>query len=321
MSHDFSDWVGRSITREDIATPRLLAEYRATMVPHLFEPADQSHCPPGLHWGLAPATPGYDACAADGSEARGSFLPPIPLPRRMWAGGSIETLRPIRAGQQCSASPPSLTSRRVMARLGRCSCFRFGMISSPGATCLSANVRTWCSAMRRRNSYCHLRRGTAVTGDWIVEASPLLLFRFSAFTFNGHRIHYDAPYAAEEGYPGLVVHGPLQAALMLNLAAARLGPCAAALRLSLRGAAVWRFIISASASMRQHPPPASSAMTVSQRRKAKFPLQEHDQHHRLGIDDADRPSACCRTSANGSSRTSISSPSCAWPPPSPMRAA
>ena len=57
----------------------------------------------------------------------------------------------------------------------------------------------------------------------MVDPTPLLLFRFSAFTFNGHRIHYDAPYAEEEGYPGLVVHGPLQAALMLNLAATALG--------------------------------------------------------------------------------------------------
>jgi 3-methylfumaryl-CoA hydratase len=62
-----------------------------------------------------------------------------------------------------------------------------------------------------------------IAADWIVEPSPLLLFRFSALTFNGHLIHYDLAHAREEGYPGLLVHGPMQAALMLNLAAKRLG--------------------------------------------------------------------------------------------------
>jgi 3-methylfumaryl-CoA hydratase len=62
-----------------------------------------------------------------------------------------------------------------------------------------------------------------VAADWNVEATPTLLFRYSALTFNGHRIHYDYPYATnEEGYEGLVVHGPMQATLMLNLAAEKM---------------------------------------------------------------------------------------------------
>ena len=101
MTHDFSSWIGRSITREDTATPRLIAEYRATMAPFIFEPSDPSHCAPGLHWGLAPATPGYDGCAPDGSEARGTFLPPIPLPRRRKSsfGGRCRFLERLFAGR------------------------------------------------------------------------------------------------------------------------------------------------------------------------------------------------------------------------------
>ena len=86
----------------------------------------------------------------------------------------------------------------------------------------SANARSWFSGSAF-NPRAARRSRQPIKSDWQVEASPLLLFRFSAFTFNGHRIHYDLRHAEEEGYPGLLVHGPLQAALMLNLAAEKLG--------------------------------------------------------------------------------------------------
>jgi 3-methylfumaryl-CoA hydratase len=223
MSHDFSDWIGRSIAREDIVTPRLIAEYRATMSPHLFEPADQSQCPPGLHWGLAPATPGYDECAPDGSEARGSFLPPIPLPRRMWAGGSIETLRPIRVGQQvCRIS----TIADIKKRDGKTGALFVLSIKHDFMAAGELLVRERQDLVFRDAASKLVppsETSAAIAADWTIAATPLRLFRFSAFTFNGHRIHYDAPYAAVEGYPGLVVHGPMQAALMLNLTAAQMG--------------------------------------------------------------------------------------------------
>ena len=94
---NFKDWIGRSVTRIDTLTQRLFDKYSATMSPFLFE-AGERIAPPGLHFGLAPPTPETDETGSDGAELKGVFLPPIPQPRRMWAGGSIETLRPLRHG-------------------------------------------------------------------------------------------------------------------------------------------------------------------------------------------------------------------------------
>jgi NTP pyrophosphatase (non-canonical NTP hydrolase) len=91
---NFKDWIGRSVTRIDTLTQRLFDKYSATMSPFLFE-AGERIAPPGLHFGLAPPTPDTDETGPDGAELKGVFLPPIPQPRRMWAGGSIETLRPL----------------------------------------------------------------------------------------------------------------------------------------------------------------------------------------------------------------------------------
>jgi 3-methylfumaryl-CoA hydratase len=222
MDADFSDWIGRSVTREDTVTPRLLAEFRATMSPFLFDP-DRDTCPPGFHFGLAPATPAREDTGSDGAERKGLFLPSIPLPRRMWAGGAIETFHPLR-----------LNAR--VARVSTVSDIRVKR-GSTGELCLVSILHEIADgrglAIRERQDLVFREAAAApspapngeqpLAADWMVEASPLMLFRFSAFTFNGHRIHYDLRHAAEEGYPGLLVHGPMQAALMLNLAARRLG--------------------------------------------------------------------------------------------------
>lgn len=222
MEQDFKDWIGRSVTRWDIVSERLLAEYRVTMSPFLFE-KDRGLCPPGLHFGLAPAMPLIEHTGPDGSERKGVFLPPIPLPRRMWAGGAIETIRPLRAGSH-------------VARTSTLSDIRFKHGSS-GKLCLVSVMHEIKDeeglAIRERQDLVFREAATApapqagpdhdLAADWIVEGSPLLLFRFSAFTFNGHRIHYDLDHARQEGYPGLLVHGPLQASLMFNLASQKLG--------------------------------------------------------------------------------------------------
>jgi 3-methylfumaryl-CoA hydratase len=230
MSADFADWIGRSVVRDDVVTPRLLAEYRATLSPYLFQPRDAEACPPGLHWGIAPATPLAGETGRDGAEAKGLYLPPIPLPRRMWAGGMVETLRPIRPGQHLRRTSTISDIK-----------FREGRTGQLYVLSVSHEIVDGNGVLIRERQDLVFREGApkAVNAEparpasggtaWTVIPTPLLLFRFSAFTFNGHRIHYDAPYAAEEGYPGLVVHGPMQAALMLNLAA------------SLNDEVPWRF--------------------------------------------------------------------------------
>ena len=222
MELDFKDWIGNSVTRKDVVTERLLAEYRATLSPFLFE-TSENVCPPGLHFALAPAMPGPGATGPDGAERKGLFLPPIPLPRRMWAGGAIETLRPLKAGSAITRTS-SLTDIRMKH-------------GNTGELCLVSILHEISDseglAIRERQDLVFREAASAadpavsqekpIDAEWTLEASPLLLFRFSAITFNGHRIHYDLAHAREEGYPGLLVHGPLQAALMLNLTARHLG--------------------------------------------------------------------------------------------------
>lgn len=222
MADDFRDWIGRSVTRIDTLTQRLFDKYSATMAPFLFEPGE-GIAPPGLHFGLAPVTPEADETGPDGAELKGVFLPPIRQPRRMWAGGAIETLRPLRHGA-------------MVIRTSTITGIQFKQGHS-GELCLVSVEHEIAdgdgTAIRERQDlvFRDPPAGKAdpvgppqkLVADWQVDATALLLFRFSAFTFNGHRIHYDLRHAEEEGYPNLLVHGPLQAALMLNLASDKLG--------------------------------------------------------------------------------------------------
>ncbi len=215
----YEDWIGRTVVREDVATPRIAAQYYATLFPHLFVPRDKGHGCPGVHWCLAlSATPIADL-GPDGTEAKGEFLPPVSLPRRMWAGGQIETLHPIAIGSHIRR-----TSRiaDVKTREGKAGKLCFVSVSHDIESNGTLAVRERHDIVFRdanKGGTVEVQRQPPPQGDivWQVEGSPVLLFRFSALTFNGHRIHYDLDHARNiEGYAGLLVHGPLQAALLLN---------------------------------------------------------------------------------------------------------
>jgi 3-methylfumaryl-CoA hydratase len=211
---DFKDWIGRSITRRDLVTERLVEQFKATLTPHLFE----AECPLGLHWCLA--VPHYppENLGPDGAEKKGLFLPPIDLPKRMWAGGGVEMVGSFRTGD-------------VVERLSRIADIKWRDGAS-GKLCFVSVVHELSArgslVVRERHDLLFRDGGNVGQAPekqesfhndlhWNVEATPLLLFRYSALTFNGHRIHYDLQYAREvEGYDGLLVHGPLQATLMLN---------------------------------------------------------------------------------------------------------
>jgi 3-methylfumaryl-CoA hydratase len=221
MTENYQSWIGRSVTRVDSVTPRLLAEYRAMLDPFLFKPAQDEICPPGLHWGLAPATPRMDQLGPDGSEAKGHFFPPISLARRMWAGGLVETLGALRLGVEVSRVS---TLTDIKMREGKSGQLCFVSVTHEIRSGAELLVRERQDLVfhdaKPKASAAPLSVETAKADlTWTVETPAVLLFRFSAFTFNGHRVHYDFPYATEkEGYGGLLVHGPLQAALLLNQA-------------------------------------------------------------------------------------------------------
>ncbi|HEY5797349.1 MAG TPA: MaoC family dehydratase N-terminal domain-containing protein [Bosea sp. (in: a-proteobacteria)] len=230
-------WIGRTEEAADLVTPRLVASFAATFAPHLA-PCPAGDAPLALHWCLAPPIAPMSALGVDGHPAKGAFLPPVPLPRRMWAGGSIETLAPLREGD--------LVTRRsriddVSAKGGRTGQLCFVAVDHEISTPRGLALRERHSIVYREASSLPAVAPVPTVAEpqpadmvWEVEASPVLLFRYSALTFNGHRIHYDLPYVTqEEGYDGLVVHGPIQATLMLNIAAALAGR--STLKLDYRG--------------------------------------------------------------------------------------
>ena len=218
-----AEWVGRTETAEDVATAAPLAGLAATL-DHAAPPWRDGEVPPLGHWlYFLPRALGRDI-ADDGHPRKGGFLPPVPLPRRMWAGSQVAIHAPVPVG-----APIRRTSTvvRVEEKHGRSGALCFVSvrhdITAAGTLCVT-DVH---DIVYREASAAN---GTAVSlpdpapaaepADWcrVVHPGPALLFRFSALTFNAHRIHYDRPYCqAEEGYPGLVVHGPLTATLLMDL--------------------------------------------------------------------------------------------------------
>ncbi len=225
---DLKDWVGRTTEAEDLVTQRLAKSFRATLEPHLA-PVEADEASLGLHWCLAPQIAAIADTAADGHPVKGGYLPPVPLPRRMWAGGEVEISAPLRIGDSVVRTS---TIADVVAKEGRSGplCFvivRHQLVTERGVAIRERQDIVYRGAATHRAKRrpeppppAGSRQQNGAATVWAVDPSPLLLFRYSALTFNGHRIHYDPPYATDtEGYPGLLVHGPLQATLLLNLAA------------------------------------------------------------------------------------------------------
>lgn len=218
-----SAWIGRVEERHDFSAPAP-AQALAALLDHDAVSVDFGDAlPPGAQWLYFLPMPRQSEIGDDGHPRRGGFLPPVPLPRRMWAGSRIRFLQPILVGRVITR-----TSRiaDVSVKSGKSGTLVFVKVlheirddtgvlieeeqdivyrdaPKPGATVAPASVAV-----------------QAETPDWSREIVPteVLLFRYSALTLNGHRIHYDRPYATQaEGYPGLVVHGPLIATLLLDL--------------------------------------------------------------------------------------------------------
>ena len=210
----FKTWIGREETTADVLTAGLVDKFRATLG------LAGDGAPRLIHFCLAvPATPA-EGVGPDGHIKRGGFLPPVPLPRRMWAGGAVTFHGDLTVGDAIQR-----TSRiaDVNIKHGRTGTLCFVDVDHR----ITANGRL---AVEERHNIVY-READAATkaaaepaprGEHtrVIDPTPVLLFRYSALTFNGHRIHYDYPYTTqEEGYPGLVVHGPLQATLLLHFAA------------------------------------------------------------------------------------------------------
>jgi 3-methylfumaryl-CoA hydratase len=217
-------WVGREETAEDVVTQSLVARFRATFDLAGDFPAVADVAPRLIHFCLAqPISLTWDL-GEDGHPARGGFLPPVPLPRRMWAGSTITFHGELRIGDEVRRR-----SRigNVTVKEGRSGtmCFvtvghewraRGKRVIEEEQTIVYRDVASSAGPSAPAPRSDPGPPGNSVT---TVEINAPILFRYSALTFNGHRIHYDRPYAVEvERYPALVIHGPLQATLLMNLA-------------------------------------------------------------------------------------------------------
>lgn len=237
----FAEWIGRKSEREDVVTERLVASFRAIFEPHLSPVAD-GVAPLGIHWCLSPEIAAIAELGPDGHPAKNRDLPPVPQPRRMWAGGSIEILESLHIGDRVRRIS---TIADIVRKEGRTGELWFVGVDHDYVTERGVAIRERHNIVYREAA--RLASGSKpapaaeapvpsrpISRSWSVATSSIFLFRYSAITFNGHRIHYDLPYAAEvEGYDGLVVHGPIQATLLLNLAAVEEGD--APRRFSYRG--------------------------------------------------------------------------------------
>ena len=231
MSNDFSAWIGRLEQSTDVLEPSRSAALRAALGD--VSPAAAGDPLPLLHhwlyfWNVQPPA----ALGSDGHPAKGGFLPPVPLPRRMWAGGRLKFLQPLRLGETVNRTSTIL---KVEAKSGKSGDLVFvtvghELVGANGLAVVEEQDLVYRGAAAPGSIALPATDAAAPNAAWREEIQPdtVLLFRYSALTMNGHRIHYDRPYAmTEEAYPALVVHGPLMATLLASLASRkRSGPIA-----------------------------------------------------------------------------------------------
>ena len=227
-THHLRTWIGRQETCHDQITGTPLRLMRATLdLPEEAaptSPSDESPVLPALwHWLYFLPSPQASDLGADGHAKRGGFLPLVPLPRRMWAGGQLRFVDPLRVGDAVSRTS---TIEDVAVKNGRSGALCFVKVRHDISSQRGLALQEWHDIVYRPEpepdapSAAAPAYETADQGDWqeMVMPDDALLFRYSALTFNGHRIHYDRRYATEvEKYPGLVVHGPLMATLLAGL--------------------------------------------------------------------------------------------------------
>ena len=214
-------WIGRQETLHDRVTRFPVAALSATLDREDPPPAAGDPLPPLWHWLYFLPTARQSVLGPDGHPARGGFLPPVPLPRRMWAGGRFTFHQPLRVDEAITRVS---TVRDVTIKHGRNGALCFVLVThevaGPDGLALVEEHDIVYRDMPRPDEAPAAPRAVRTDDVWqrLIQPSDPLLFRFSALTFNSHRIHYDRRYVTEtEFYPGLVVHGPLIATLLIDL--------------------------------------------------------------------------------------------------------
>lgn len=221
MTTAYDDWVGREESQTQRILPSAVQALAATLDLETAPEAGQA-LPPGWQWLFFNPVVRRSGLGPDGHPARGGFLPPIDLPRRMWAGSRLRYLADLTVGAEATRRS---RIAKVENKVGKRGSLWFVTVehqtTCDGRACI---VEEQDIVYREATAPGTLTPAPQVfdgVAEWDRDVVPdtTLLFRYSALTFNGHRIHYDQAYARdEEGYPDLVVHGPLTATLLQQFA-------------------------------------------------------------------------------------------------------
>jgi len=223
VSTNFREWMGKAETVSDIVTATPYAALSATLDRSARRPETATTLPALWHWlYFLPLHP-QSEIGHDGHAKRGGFLPPVPLPRRMWAGSQFEFYRPLQVGDAVTRVSTIQDVTEKSERTGRLVFVKVRHEIRRQAETDAALTEFHDIVYREAVKPTDVQpapqfapKDHAWERKWVPD--DVLLFRYSALTFNGHRIHYDRRYVTEvEGYPGLIVHGPLIATLLLDL--------------------------------------------------------------------------------------------------------
>uniref|UniRef100_Q07IK4 FAS1-like dehydratase domain-containing protein n=1 Tax=Rhodopseudomonas palustris (strain BisA53) TaxID=316055 RepID=Q07IK4_RHOP5 len=218
-------WIGRTDQASDVVTAQLVKGLRATLFLDIGTPKPGDAAPFTAQWCLGQPVYPMSELGPDGHPSRGGFLPPVPLPRRMWAGGELQFIDSLRVGDAVTRDS---TIADVTLKTGSTGALCFVTVEHVTSTPRGIAIRERQDIVYRDNPTAASAAAPAkpaaappaATHRESHLADAVLLFRYSALTFNGHRIHYDRDYVTKiEGYPGLIVHGPMQAALLVEFAA------------------------------------------------------------------------------------------------------
>ena len=216
-------WIGRGQEVSDVVTAAPLACLNATLDRDDPEPRIGDLLPPSGHWLYFLSATRQSELDANGHAKKGNFLPPVPLERRMWAGGHLHFQAPLRVGDAITRSSEIMD---VTLKEGKSGPLVFVVVrhrvSGPDGLAIEEDHDIVYRGAPPQSTLAPPPQAPEHRGeaDWqrTIDPDPVLLFRYSALIFNGHRIHFDRDYVMQdEGYPGLIVHGPLIATLLMDL--------------------------------------------------------------------------------------------------------
>ena len=223
-------WIGKQRTVTDVIRPQPVARMQATLHWPRAALGDGDPLPHAWHWLFFLEAAPLRELDRDGHAMRGEFLPPVALPRRMWAGGRLRFIEPIRIGESIRKQS---TITNVVRKTGRTGELCFVTVRHEFLDRLTLKMTEEHDIVYRQDHDQNTPVAAPPPAPEDADASaqitpsPMLLFRYSALTFNSHRIHYDIEYCRNvEGFPGLVVHGPLTATFLVGMAGEQHGAAA-----------------------------------------------------------------------------------------------